>query len=93
MDFDGIEKQSDSTKRTELYFSHPYCASELVTNENHNRMFRRFYPKGTDFSKLNPKLFIEVQTWMNNYLRKLLKGSTPETELQKCIGKEFTIPI
>ena len=30
---------------------------------------------------------------MNNYLRKLLKGSTPEAEIQKCIGKEFTIPI
>ena len=93
MDFEGIEKQSDSTKRTELYFSHPYCASELVTNENRNRMFRRFSPKGTDFSKLNPKLFIEVQIWLNNYPRKILKDSTPETEFQKCISKKFTIPI
>ena len=93
MDFDGIEKLSDGTKRTELNFAHPYCASKRGTNENRNRMFRRFYPKGMDFSKLSPKLFIEVQTWMNNYPRMRLKGSTPETELQKCIGKEFTIPI
>ena len=76
-----------------LYFAQPYRASERETNEKHNRIFRRFYPKGTDFSKRNPKLFIEVQTWMHNYPRKILKGSTPETELQKCIGKEFTIPI
>ena len=91
MDFEGIEKLSDGTKRTELYFAHPYCASERGTNENHNRMFRRFYPKSTDFAKLNPKLFIEVQTWMNTYPRKILTGSTPETE--KCMGKESTIPI
>ena len=93
MDFEGIEKSSDGTKRTGLYFAHPYCASERGTNENHNRMFRRFYPKGTDFSKLNPMLFIEVQEWMNSYPRKILKGSTPQMELQKFMGREFTIPI
>ena len=91
MDFEEIEKSSDGTKRTVLYFAHPYCASERGINENHNRMCRRFYPKGTDFAKLNPKLFIEVQIWMNNYPRKILTGSTPETE--KCMGKESTIPI
>ena len=47
----------------------------------------------TDFSKLNPKLFAEVQEWMNNYPRKILKGSTPELELQKHIGMNFKIPI
>lgn len=93
MDFAGIEKSKDGRKRTCLYFAHPYCASERGTNENHNRMFRRFYPKGTDFSKLNPKLFTEVQEWMNNYPRKILKGSTPESELQKYFGIKFKIPI
>ena len=93
MDFDGIEKSSNGTKRTMLYFTHPYCASERGTTESRNRMFRRFYPKDTDFSKLPPKLFIEVQTWLNNYPWKSLKGSTPETELPKCISKESTIPI
>ena len=52
MDFEEIEKSSDGTKRTVLYFAHPYCASERGINENHNRMCRRFYPKGTDFQKL-----------------------------------------
>ena len=93
MDFSGIENSMDGRKRTCLYFAHPYCASERGTNENHNRIFRRFYPKGTDFSKLNPKLFTEVQEWMNNYPRKILNGSTPEMELQKYMGTEFKIPI
>ncbi len=52
MDFEEIEKSSDGTKKTVLYFAHPYCASERGINENHNRMCRRFYPKGTDFQKL-----------------------------------------
>lgn len=93
MDFSGIENSPNGRKRTSLYFAHPYCASERGTNENHNRIFRRFYPKGTDFSKLNSKLFIEVQNWMNNYPRKILNGATPEMELQKYMGKEFKIPI
>ena len=45
MDFDGIEKNRDGEKRTELYFAPPYCASKRGTNENHNRMFRRFFVK------------------------------------------------
>lgn len=93
MDFEGIENSKDGTRRTILYFAHPYRASERGTNENHNRIFRRFYPKGTDFSKLPPALFTEVQTWMNNYPRKILKGSTPEIELKKFMGDFFRIPI
>ena len=93
MDFKGIENSPNGNKRTCLYFAHPYCASERGTNENHNRIFRRFYPKGTNFSKLSPMLFIEVQNWMNNYPRKILNGSTPEMELQKYMGEKFKIPI
>ena len=45
IDFDGIEKSSDGTKRTELYFAHSYCASERGTNENHNRCSAAFTRK------------------------------------------------
>ena len=93
MDFDGIENSPDVSKRTALYFAHPYCASERGTNENHNRIFRRFYPKGTDFSGLNPALFTEIQIWMNFYSRKIPDGSTPEKELIKYMGNDFKIPI
>lgn len=78
MDFERIENSSDGNKRTALYFAHPYCASERGTNENHNRIFRRFYPKGTDFSGLNPALFTEVQKWMNDYPRKILTAQLPK---------------
>ena len=93
MDFEGIEKSSDGKKERNCILPILIAPVNAGQSENRNSMFRRLYPKSTDLSKLNPQLFIKIQTWMNNYPRKLLKGSTPETELQKCIGKEFTIPI
>ena len=86
MDFDGIEKDRDGEKRTELYFAHPYCASERGTNENHNRMLRRFFPKGTNFSNINDEDIKDVQDWMNNYPRKILTGASPNLEIEKEIG-------
>ena len=86
MDFDGIEKSPSGEKRTELYFAHPYCASERGTNENHNRMLRRFFPKGSNFLYVDQTHLDNIQNWMNNYPRKILNGSTPILELQKELG-------
>lgn len=63
--------------RTQLFFAHPYCTSEIGTNENHNGIIRRFLPKGTDFSLIKDETLKEVQNWMNNYPRKILNGFTP----------------
>ena len=60
-----------------LYYCHSYAAWEKGTNENHNRMIRRFFPKGTDFTKVTKKRIAELQAWMNNYPRKILNWKTP----------------
>lgn len=75
MDADGIEK-SRYTKgnRTVLYYCHPYSAWERGTNENINRMVRRFFPKGIDFDTVTTKQVQFVQDWINNYPRKILGG-------------------
>ncbi len=75
MDADGIEK-SRYTKgnRTVLYYCHPYSAWERGTNENINRMIRRFFPKGIDFDTVTTKQVQFVQDWINNYPRKILGG-------------------
>ena len=52
-------------------------AWEKGTNENHNRIIRRWFPKGTDFTKVTKKEIREVQNWMNNYPRKILNWNTP----------------
>ena len=71
----GIEK-SRYTKgnRTMLYYCHPYSAYERGTNENINRMIRRFFPKGIDFDTVTSKQVQFVEDWINNYPRKILGG-------------------
>jgi len=57
--------------RTNTYFCHPYSAFERGSNENQNRFIRRWYPKGTDFSKVKVQEIKEMNAWMNDYPRKL----------------------
>lgn len=71
----GIEKSRYSKgNRTTLYYCHPYSSFERGTNENINRMIRRFFPKGTDFDGVSRKEVEMVQDWINNYPRKILGG-------------------
>lgn len=72
---EGIEK-SRYTKgnRTRLYYCHPYSAYERGTNENINRMIRRFFPKGISFDGVTKKQIQHVEDWINNYPRKILGG-------------------
>ena len=75
LDSKGIEK-SRYTKgsRTTVYYCHPYSSWERGTNENINRMIRRFFPKGINFDEVTKKQVETVEAWINNYPRKILGG-------------------
>jgi IS30 family transposase len=60
-----------------VFYCHSYAAWEKGTNENHNRMIRRWFPKGTDFSKIPRREIEECEAWMNNYPRRALGWMTP----------------
>jgi len=78
LDWEAIERSGlNGRKRTLVYFAHPYSSWERGTNENQNRMIRRFIPKGTDISKLSDKDIERIEKWMNNYPRKILGYKTP----------------
>ena len=78
LDWEAIERSGlNSQKRTLVYFAHPYSSWERGTNENQNRMIRRFIPKGRDISKLSDKDVKRIEEWMNNYPRKILGYKTP----------------
>lgn len=64
--------------RFEIYYCHSYAAWEKGTNENHNRMIRRWFPKGTNFERVSKKRIAEVQDWMNSYPRKILGWRAPK---------------
>ena len=49
------------------------------SNENANRLIRRWFPKGTDFSKVTAAQIAALQDWINNYPRKVLSWATSNT--------------
>lgn len=77
LEYDLLRKSVLGGTRFDIWYCHSYAAWEKGTNENHNRMIRRFFPKGTDFSRVTKKRVAEVQDWMNSYPRKILDWKTP----------------
>ena len=72
-----LQRSIHGGKRFDIWYCHSYAAWEKGTNENHNRMIRRWFPKGTDFTRISKKQVAAVQDWMNNYPRKILGWNTP----------------
>jgi transposase, IS30 family len=68
---------SNNKLRTMVYYAHPYSAYERGTNENMNRMIRRFIPKGADISQYTHTEIKRIENWLNNYPRKILGYKTP----------------
>jgi IS30 family transposase len=78
LQYDLLQKSIKGTgKRFEVYYCHSFSAWEKGTNENHNRMIRRFFPKGTDFSTVTIYDVQRVEDWMNHYPRKVLDWKRP----------------
>lgn len=68
LDGAGIKEASGCE---EVYYTHPYSSWEKGSNENGNRMLRRFLPKGTDFDKLTQRQLRRIEDWVNNYPRRI----------------------
>ena len=83
LDFEGMKK---AIKCDEIYYAHPYSSWERGTNENGNRMLRRFIPRGTDLGSLTAKRLQEHEDWINNYPRKILGGNTANMVWQESIA-------
>lgn len=74
LDYQGLEtsKRKAGEQRVKVYYAHPYSSWERGTNENSNKLIRRFIPKGTDIGKIRQKTIKYIEKWMNNYPRKIL---------------------
>ena len=78
-DVEGMERsRRNKTNRTAIYYCHPYSSYERGSNENQNRMIRRWVPKGNNFDKLTRSDLKEIERWMNNYPRAMFDYGTAE---------------
>ena len=75
LDFEGIERSVlVKKKRTKVYYAHPYSAWERGSNENANKLIRRFIPKGSDIAEFSHERIRMIEHWINNYPRRIFNG-------------------
>ena len=69
-----------------VYFADPYCSGQKGAVENANKIFREYFPKGTDFRHVTQDELNRVQYHINERPRKKLNFSTPKVEFFRRIG-------
>ena len=89
-EFQDVEGMQTSCRhkgnRTTVYFCHPYSAYERGSNENMNRIIRRFFPKGTNFDTVTAAEVKRAEDWLNHYPRKILNWQAPETLFRRALA-------
>lgn len=84
LDFEGIERSVlTKKKRTKVYYAHPYSAWERGSNENANKLIRRFIPKGVDIGEFSHERIKMIEHWINNYPRRLFNGLSSNMLIQQ----------
>jgi len=86
LDIRQMEKSAFSKNmRVKMYYAHPYSSWERGSNENANRMIRRFIAKGRDIGKFTVKYIKWIEEWINNYPRRILQYKTA----MECLNQEM----
>ncbi|HHQ7282578.1 TPA: IS30 family transposase, partial [Streptococcus pneumoniae] len=70
-----FKRLSEVFPEEHIYYAHAYSSWERGSNENHNRLIRRWLPKGT--KKTTPKEVAFIENWINNYPKKCLDHKSP----------------
>ena len=69
-----------------FFFAQPYHSWERGLNEHTNGLVRQYFPKATDFRKLDPAELKRVETLLNNRPRKALGYRTPAEVFNQSRG-------
>lgn len=89
-DYKGIERSSfGEGQRTTVYFCHPYSSYERGSNENQNKMVRRHYPKGYDFTSVTHADIRKLENWINNYPRGIFGYYSSADLYEACLNSLF----
>ena len=62
---------------TQVYFAHAYSPHERGSNENRNRVLRRFIPKGQAIEELSDRQLVQINWYLNSRPLKCLNWHTP----------------
>lgn len=70
-------KYVERTLGLKVFLAHSYCSWERGSNENCNGLLRRYFPKGTDWSKISSEEIARAEYFINTRPRKRLGWKTP----------------
>lgn len=74
-----------------VYFAHPYSSWERPQNERHNRIFRKYVPKGVSIEKYTAEQILCFADDMNALPRKRLNYSTPEELFDSFLDEVYSL--
>ena len=74
-----------------IYFAHPYSSWERAQNERHNRILRRYIPKGVSIDLYSAEQILHFADEMNALPRKQLGYRTPEELFEKFLDKVYSL--
>ena len=87
-EFSGLSLLEDG--KLTVYFTHPSSPFEKGTNERHNRLLRRFIPKGRSISDYTADEICFFADCINGLPRKMLDYSTPEELFDRQLDLIYT---
>lgn len=76
-----------------IYFAHPYSSWERAQNERHNRIFRRYIPKGVSIDNYSADQILHFADEMNALPRKKLGYRTPEDLFEEFLDKVYSLNV
>lgn len=82
MEFGSFKKLEEALD-IQIYFAQEKKPWQRGRNENTNRLLRQFFPKGTDFSGVNPREVEQAVGLLNNRPRKALNYETPKAIMKQ----------
>jgi IS30 family transposase len=80
----GIENKQHRVLGVPTFFCEPYSSWQKGGVENANKLFRRYFPKGTNFRTVSQNRVDEVVTLINNKPRKILGYKTALEVASAC---------
>lgn len=76
----------EEAAQTLVYYAHPFSSYEKGSNERHNGLIRRFFPKGRRVDSLSDDDISKIETWCNTLPRKILQYATPRKLFRQALA-------
>ena len=75
----------------QIYFAHPYSSWERAQNKRHNRLFRRYVPKGVSIENYTDEQIMWFADEMNDLPRMQLYYSTPTEIFDEFLDQVYSV--